>query len=407
MTVYHVDNGLIKDADNNPIMLRGVHMYVCKQNEQEKYTKAATMGANVVRLAFWKNAVEGYGASGSPCSDGIASLDAAIGYAKNAGLRVILDDHFWSYLGSTATEWPPYTFFTDQNLIQSWFDMWLMLADRYKNNDTVIGIDPYNEPYAITGTQVGDYAYWEPMVENLIDQLAVVNPNLLFFPSGWGSLTSLWHDMDYLAATPNIVLQEHIYLNVKTAEWFTARYTPYINAGIPIMLGEVGWTLVPDETSWMDARLDFFDSLGLHYCLFCFGVGSWNLAWDVAPSSPYTLNTIGEIYKDHLERMAKMSTTVNLTGISSGNLATDPVTVTAVADKPLLFDSIVVNYVSPQATGNIVLTPKVDAEGVAVITVTVKNDKPTKNTTVKTFKATLVKLGVPAIDNIADVTVYS
>jgi len=102
-----------------------------------------------------------------------------------------------------------------------------------------------------------------------------------------------------------------------------------------------------------------------------------------------------------------MSVTVNLTGISSGNGTGDPVTITAVADKPLLFAGIVVNYVNPATVGSIVLTPKLDAEGVAIITVTVKNSQATKNTTIKTFKATLVKLGVPAIDDIADVTVYS
>ena len=101
-----------------------------------------------------------------------------------------------------------------------------------------------------------------------------------------------------------------------------------------------------------------------------------------------------------------MATSVNMSGISSGNLPTDPVTLTVLADKPALFSSIVVNYVSPQPTGTIVLTPAGTA-GIAIITVTVKNDKPTNNTTVRSFKVTLqsVNTNPPTIDPIADIVI--
>jgi len=100
-------------------------------------------------------------------------------------------------------------------------------------------------------------------------------------------------------------------------------------------------------------------------------------------------------------------TTVNLTGISSGNLLTDPITVSAVTDKPELFESITVNYTSPEPDGTIELIPITNVEGVALITVSVENDKPIKNIIEKSFAVTLIKLNLPMIDEIEDVDIYS
>ena len=102
-----------------------------------------------------------------------------------------------------------------------------------------------------------------------------------------------------------------------------------------------------------------------------------------------------------------VTTNVNMTGISSGNLPTDPVSITVSTDKPALFSNIVVNYSSPQPTGTIVLTPASGAIGVAISTVTVKNDKPTNNTTVRTFKVTFQTSATnpPTLDPIADIII--
>jgi hypothetical protein len=99
-----------------------------------------------------------------------------------------------------------------------------------------------------------------------------------------------------------------------------------------------------------------------------------------------------------------MATTINLTGISSGNLATDPLTVTAVAATPALFTSIVVNYTSPNPTGSIVLTPVVGATGSTVVTITVKNTSTNLMAT-RTFTVNLKKLNPPTVDQPADVTI--
>jgi parallel beta-helix repeat protein len=98
-----------------------------------------------------------------------------------------------------------------------------------------------------------------------------------------------------------------------------------------------------------------------------------------------------------------MSITVNLTGISSGNTPVTPITITATTDTTLL--GVVVNYTDPATTGSLTLTPT-GLEGVATVTVTVNNNEPKNNLTVKTFKVTLKKLNPPLLDNISDIVIY-
>jgi len=118
---------------------------------------------------------------------------------------------------------------------------------------------------------------------------------------------------------------------------------------------------------------------------------------------------ISEVGVDWIGSMEdnNMSMTINLSGISSGNLPTDPVTITASASVPSLFSSITVNYISPQSTGTIVLTPVENAEGDSTITVTVKNDKLKNNTTSINFLARVRKVNPPTINPLADLLIYS
>ena len=63
--------------------------------------------------------------------------------------------------------------------------------------------------------------------------------------------------------------------------------------------------------------------------------------------------------------------TINLTGISSGNVEPQTLTVTAVSDNPGLVPDPVVDYTSPNTAGSLTYTPTVFKNGTAHITVTV------------------------------------
>ena len=81
---------------------------------------------------------------------------------------------------------------------------------------------------------------------------------------------------------------------------------------------------------------------------------------------------------------------VSLTGITSGATnESQTLVVTATSSNPALLPNPVVNYTSPNATGSLSLTPAPNANGTAVITVTVNDGHAVSNTFSRTFTATV------------------
>ena len=100
-----------------------------------------------------------------------------------------------------------------------------------------------------------------------------------------------------------------------------------------------------------------------------------------------------------------METIVQLTGISSGYTPEIPVTITAVAADPALFESVAVDYVDPSPTGSLVLTPVAEAEADTTVTVTVDNGKPKNNLCTRICNILLRRIKTPTLDETPDVTI--
>lgn len=85
--------------------------------------------------------------------------------------------------------------------------------------------------------------------------------------------------------------------------------------------------------------------------------------------------------------------TVNLTGISAGGGETQTLVVTATSNNSSVVPNPTVNYTSPNATGSLTFTPVANANGSAIITVTVNDGGGTANggieTVVRTFTVTV------------------
>ena len=71
-------------------------------------------------------------------------LDQIIAYAGQDGMRVILDHHRSTAGAGTSDNG---LWYNSQYTEDQWVSDWQMLANRYKNNPTVIGFDLHNEPY--------------------------------------------------------------------------------------------------------------------------------------------------------------------------------------------------------------------------------------------------------------------
>jgi hypothetical protein len=95
--------------------------------------------------------------------------------------------------------------------------------------------------------------------------------------------------------------------------------------------------------------------------------------------------------------------TVNMSGISAGPGESQVLTVTATSDNPGLIPNPMVTYTSPNSTGSLSYTPAANANGSAVITVTVDDGQASNNIATQTFTVTVTSVNdVPTISDITN-----
>src|SRR5207249_4124478 len=102
-----------------------------------------------------------------------------------------------------------------------------------------------------------------------------------------------------------------------------------------------------------------------------------------------TLNAIGNLT---INEDAPLQT-VNISGIAAGGGETQTLVITATSNNTGVVPNPTVNYTSPNATGTLSFTPVANANGSALITVTVNDGGGTANggvdTVVRTFTVTV------------------
>ena len=102
-----------------------------------------------------------------------------------------------------------------------------------------------------------------------------------------------------------------------------------------------------------------------------------------------TLNNIANVT---LQEDAPLQT-INLSGISAGAGESQPLSIEVTTDKPALFETLSLNYTSPQPGGTIQLKPAANSNGVATLSVKVtdngSNTSPSVNFVLKTFTVTV------------------
>ena len=116
-----------------------------------------------------------------------------------------------------------------------------------------------------------------------------------------------------------------------------------------------------------------------------------------------TLNALGNLTINE----GAAAQTVSLAGIGTGAAnETQTLTVTATSSNPSLIPNPTVSYTSPNATGSLSFAPVANANGTAMITVTVDDGQAANNVTSRTFTVTVNPVNnAPTLDTISAVTV--
>jgi len=114
-------------------------------------------------------------------------LDYSIAYCKKIGIKIMLDMHRINH-NSQSPLW-----YEEHYTAKDFEEAWKWLTQHYKNDDTVIAMDLFNEPHGRTyfdGNQAAkwdsstDQNNWKYETEKLANMILDINPNLLIMVEG-------------------------------------------------------------------------------------------------------------------------------------------------------------------------------------------------------------------------------
>ncbi|MBI2955497.1 MAG: cellulase family glycosylhydrolase [Chloroflexi bacterium] len=273
----------------------------------EMMDQIVALGFNTIRLPYSNEALnpkavptEGIDYDYNPDLEGLNGLqimDKIIEGARDRGLKVILDRHRIIKEGQSKL------WYNDKYSEQQWIDDWVMLAERYKGNDTVIGADLHNEPAGDAAWGTGDpKTDWRLAAERAGNAIHEANPDWLIIVEGVEKFERDWYWMggnlsrarEYpvrLKIPNKLVYSAHDYgPGVFMQGWFQDKSFPenlpqiwdehwgYLaKEGIaPVLLGEFGGRSVGDdiEGKWQRKLIDYLKENGISYTYWSFNPNS-------------------------------------------------------------------------------------------------------------------------------------
>ncbi|MDT3346229.1 glycoside hydrolase family 5 protein [Microbacterium aquilitoris] len=265
----------------------------------------AGMGFNTIRLPFANEcltrktansvnqALNPTLATASP----LKIMDAVIATARAYGIRVILDRH------RPGTDAQSELWYTPQYSEKRWISDWKMLAQRYRNNSTVIGVDLHNEPRGAACWGCGDRSRdWQAAAVRAGNAVLDVNPHLLVIVEGVqngpdGSATWWGGNLRGVAKKPvtlkvknRVVYSPHEYpSSISDQPWFHNTNYPANLPGVwesnwgyiaskkiaPVLIGEFGTKLqTSSDKKWLAKLVGYIKDRGLGWAYWSFNPNS-------------------------------------------------------------------------------------------------------------------------------------
>lgn len=309
---FHASGSKIVDAAGKTAVFNGLNWFgfetgnysphgLWSRSMDDVLDQIKTEGYNLIRLPYCNQMFDPGSQANSidyaknPDLVGLSPIqimDKVIEKAGNRGIRIMLDRHRPDSGGQSAL------WYTTAYPESRWISDWVMLAERYKDNPTVIAADLHNEPHGDASWGTGNLATdWRLAAQRAGNAILAVNPNWLIVVEGieknvqgntssywWGgNLTGVRNYPVVLDIPGQIVYSPHDYgPGVSAQTWFSDANFPanmpalwdstwgYISKeGIaPLMVGEFGGRGV-DTTSaegkWQNALIDYIGANHLYW----------------------------------------------------------------------------------------------------------------------------------------------
>lgn len=360
----HTEGSQIKDQYNKVVRLTGINWFGFETDVNGFYNldyvnwrfalnTMTKLGFNVMRLPLSATLVNEWKSGADPKVnhvngqvnwdiDGITSLvflDKVIDYCKTVGMKMLFDIHGIARSQNEAV-WTNAS--GDKDLLNAW--QWL--AARYKNDDTILGADLFNEPHgsafgndpaAAKWDGSSDANNWRKEAETVAGVIFKENPNWLILVEGieatpmagytyastdkytynydwWGG--NLRGAADYpvnLGTYQNkLVYSPHDYgPDIYKQPWFTSTFdeTSLANAcwspnwyylaennTAPILVGEWGGKLTnADNKKWLQLLAGFIAKKNLHFTFWAFNPNSGDTGgimlddWNTVDTAKYAI----------------------------------------------------------------------------------------------------------------------
>ncbi|HEY7126569.1 MAG TPA: glycoside hydrolase family 5 protein [Ktedonobacterales bacterium] len=313
----HTQGGQLVDSADQEVHLTGVNWFgfetdtfaphgLWARNWREMLAQIASAGFNTIRLPYSNQLFDPASAPQSIDYQinpdlqglrGLALMDTIIQGAGKLGLKVILDQHRPDAQGQSGL------WYTDNVPESRWISDWVMLAQQYQGNPTVIGADLHNEPHSPATWGDGNPATdWRLAAERAGNAILAVNPDWLIIVEGteqyqgdsywWGG--NLEGAADYpvrLSEPDKLVYSAHDYgPGVSNQPWFHAPDFPQnlpaiwerqwaylqLEGKTPILLGEFGGRSMGLDTEgiWQRSLVSYLKQYQINYTYWAWNADS-------------------------------------------------------------------------------------------------------------------------------------
>ncbi|MDD5717562.1 MAG: cellulase family glycosylhydrolase [Sulfuricurvum sp.] len=291
---------LIKNAAGETVRLRGINLiaYSDEDAATDDTTAAAfmnysyynydkddlialkKMGFNSVRIALWYRTFEDESAPYVYKESGFEWLNFMIGWAKEAGLYIVLDMHAPQGGGFQGPR--NVTAFWGSSLYQDRYKkMWKEIAGRYRNEPVIAAYDLINEPCATTQAQ------YLALLSDTIDTIKTVDTHHIinvengfssdaspFLLSGYSNILYDFHFYDpWNSFTDNNTSVYGVDVTKTQVQGYFNTYADFY-AGYPFHVSEFGQQYgtftAKNSIGWVNDVIDMLDAKGASYHYFSF-----------------------------------------------------------------------------------------------------------------------------------------
>ncbi len=306
--MLHVEGSQLVNAAGNPVILTGINWFgletesfaphgLWARNWEDMLDQVRDLGFNTIRLPYSNALFEPSSIPNTvnyelnPDLEGLSGLeimDKIVEGAGERGIRIMLDRH---RPGASAQS---ELWYTAEYSEERWIADWVMLAERYAGDETVIGADLHNEPHGAATWGTGDPTTdWRLAAERAGNAILEANPDWLIIVQGieqyegdwywWGGNLLGAREYPVRLNVPNrLVYSTHVYgPGVYPQPWFEEANFPdnlpqiwddhwgyLVREEIaPVIVGEFGGRSVGEDKEgiWQRALVSYLREHSLSY----------------------------------------------------------------------------------------------------------------------------------------------